>query len=328
MSKSPEDDRTWQEIARDDPWLFETTAKSASTDFSALTEARFKPLPLLQPAFAAAQDLHKSVPQSVKPSSELHRQALKLQIQLGRESPQMIVSRGCVDRILRIMNLILHQCRLCGIHAAMDSKRYILVSKGEVKLRLSFNERFEEVYIAPVEGAMKGKRETGRQISQGTGELSIMIHGAGPARRLADKVDQSLEDQFGKILSKIALAIAETTAWQAFLASKMAESAANALAVANEVALKKAMVAEMEGLGAASIQRKADLVLEARAWDQAAAIRRYAAHVEQQSKGAAGSLDPNLPSWILWAQTMANDLDPTSRRLRGQESPAIDDLTG
>lgn len=320
-------DMPWKETAQNDPWR---TALNKQIQADGLEDlivtARLRPVPILASAFDAVKLLHKSPQGSAHNSSKSRFDVHNGGFLLTNKHPRFGVTSGSVERALSIVNFILHQCQRYGIKAELDSSQYVNVLHGRAKVRLSINERIEEVYVPPEAVSTRNKRVTGHRINRGTGQLSITIYGSGPTRRLVDNGADILEKQITKIITKIVQALAERNACLHDLDQWMAQRKEAELTHAAEVARSRNLAEQVEAMRAAHLARDQELLAESAAWDQAASIRRYVDHVRARSKSSTQSADPNLPAWICWAMDMAESLDPTDKRICGLPSlpPGID----
>lgn len=318
---------TWKEVAQTDPWRIEITKKIVAAEFkSIICGARLKPVSLLQPAFETAKEFHQSQNKLARTSSQSKFQIHNVDFLLTAQNPRLRVSLGSVDRALRLLNFILHHCHGYGIEAWVDKEKFINVSYGESSVRLSINERFEEVYIPPPPVSRRKQNISGQRIKQGTGELSFTVSWVGHTRRIVENSGNSLESQVVNIFAKIVLSLAETKAFADDFNQRIALSTSKWLERAAEAAHAKNLTEQLETMRVANLARNDELRVEAAEWEKAASIRRYVDHVRTKSESSTKPVDPNLAAWICWAMGVAESLDPTDQRVSGlpPQPPAID----
>jgi len=205
------------------------------------------------------------------------------------------------DRALRIWDALIKACVVRKIKVSVAELRLRVEEDGEsVELRMS--ERIRQ-------DASPGSREVKREP---TGELRIFVQGIGVSK-FEDQGDKLIETRLNDIIRYIFKCISQLKTQRIIFAERRK---ADAIAAEKKGLDRKAEVTARI-LRDEEDRQKALLIAEAGAWEQAAKIRAYADNV-RTSIGLHGEpISEELQKWIDWTKSVADELDPTLRRVKG-----------
>jgi len=133
-----------------------------------------------------------------------------------------------------------------------------------------------------------------------TGSMSLHLARGGGEAEIMDKdgapLEAQLEDLFDRIPQELVLDLAQNRKW----GQEKAASAA-----VREAELQRRRLLEKEAA------RRKTLEEEAQNWHRATLIRQYADAIAQTMHPGE---EPDAQQWLRWARTVADEVDPTSRR--------------
>lgn len=216
------------------------------------------------------------------------------------------VSIETVDRALRIWDALIKACGARGLSVSVD-RGLAKIADGvdSVGLRMS-----EKVIRITRPAAWGGVETVSRNA---TGQLRIFVVYLGEAK-FEDSAKRPLEAQLNDILTRVHRVIASQRAGRAIAAEKSRLDAADARSREEELQRHLAAQAQEE----AERERQRLLSAEATAWREARSIREYVEHVRAAATASGHSAAHGLREWSDWAMAVADELDPTSGRLRDQ----------
>lgn len=229
-------------------------------------------------------------------------------LEMDPEVLPMRVSIESADRALRLWNALLRACEARGLRVTLSGRR-VKVSDGADTVDLRLNEN-----LTPLkQPAKRGRSATLTRRPPGC--LRIVVN----ETKIEDSADCPLEQQLNDVLVRIHRSIASQRKWRPIAAERQRNDEAAAKvrdqerAAAAEVArLREEEEQRSQAEQAAAAERERMLVAEADAWRDAMTIRAYAAHVEAAADGAPAQA---LRDWLVWAESVAERLDPTLKRL-------------
>jgi len=193
--------------------------------------------------------------------------------------------------------------------AAAPADRSVQLTLEGFSLKVTTREEWTSAMLLREGGSSKTEYVT----KAGAGRFTLVVEGAG---RTPLKIP---EDQAGGLLASI-------HGGEVFVAvfKRMVHARRQRRADAERDkawAEQSAQAArEREASAAAKAAREAEVALrgalltEASRWDQARSIRAYVAHVRAST---GGSVSADLQAWLVWAASVADDMDPTPARVQG-----------
>jgi hypothetical protein len=222
---------------------------------------------------------------------------------LGANSLPLRVSLESADRALRIWDAMLKACEARRIKVSLKSRLVELSIDGDT-LGLRLSEKVDRIECKKVSLA------DDRFTRLPTGKLRFFIVDHGETR-FEDTVAYPIESQLNDILRRVYRTIA---AWRAQEPARAKASEAARLQMEERRRQQEAQAA-VAVAKKQETERERQLVGEATAWREAQAIREYALHIEAAAKTRVTPIGPELQRWIVWADSIAEKLDPTSNRL-------------
>jgi hypothetical protein len=142
--------------------------------------------------------------------------------------------------------------------------------------------------------------------------------------KFEDSAERPLEAQLNAVLAGIhrSFALQRTQRVAAAERQRRNEAAAQALEEERAIAaaatrLREEELRRQQTEQAAVAERERLLLVEATSWRDAATIRAYAAHLKAAATVDGAIIAPALRDWLAWADTVADKLDPTSKRSLG-----------
>lgn len=238
-------------------------------------------------------------------------------IELSEDVLPLRVSLEATDRALRIWDAILKACESRGLHVSVEP-RLMKVSDGIHHVGLRISEKVDRI----TRPASWGGRETVK--SQPTGRLRIFVVGSYETK-IEDLPEHLLELQLNEVLQRIYRGLATRRAWDKAFEKKQREKAEAAkareqalAAEAKATRLREEELRRQQAEQAAAAERERLLIAEAASWRDAETIRAYATHLKATA-AVESAPTPALTAWLAWADTVADKLDPTSKRLLGTE---------
>ena len=219
------------------------------------------------------------------------------------------VSIEQVDRALRIWDALIKAAVGRNFVVSVENARLRLGAHGHaVDLRIS--ERIERVVGSP-KGLSQSDIFMNRHIKYvPSGDLRIFVE----EKKFTDGPIGRIEGQLNAVVVAIYKALDGKRAWSERIdAERVRAESARQAATALEAEVEAKATAE-----AAERAREAALEAEAGAWQRAAAIRAYVAHVVD---GTPDPVPPASLQWVQWSTTVADRLDPTPRRIEASIQP-------
>jgi len=243
-------------------------------------------------------------------------------MELNEDALPVRVSVEASDRALRIWDALLKACEARGLRASAAT-RQVKVSDGVDDVGLRMSEKVGRI----TRPAAWGGEETVKRTP--TGQLRMFVVHLGETK-FEDAPERPLEAQLNAILMWIYRSFVSQRTSRVIAAEKrrVEEAAAQARELERAAEAEKARQREdeeerqraaqaaAEATRAQETERERLLLLEASAWRDAETIRAYAAHL----KAAGAATAPSLRDWLAWAETVADKLDPTSKRLPSGET--------
>jgi hypothetical protein len=225
------------------------------------------------------------------------------------EALPMRVAIESTDRALRLWDAVLKACEARGLRVSVGNRR-VSVCSGVDRVELRLAEKVDQVKRAVKIG---GDIVMARQP---TGCLRLFV----TETKIEDSTDRLLEQQLNDVLVRIYRTIASRRTVHASAVVRRQHDEAVAqlreqerAAAAEATRLHEEEVQRLQAEQAAATERERTLLAEANAWRDAAAIRGYAAHI---AAAAGGMASPALKEWLTWAESVAERLDPTSKRIK------------
>lgn len=218
------------------------------------------------------------------------------------------VSLQTVDRALTLWDALLKACTARKIAVAVTSRRLVLtINSGSVGLRMS--ER-----IARRTGL--GAQTAANSQNVPTGELRIFVG----EKKFSDGQHATLNVQLNAVLCEVFKAIARTRVQASARALHTAEADLEARTWQIEQSNREELARRAE----VEKQLQQSLVLEAKTWHDAEVIRSY---IERVARRAPSPMPSDLATWITWALSVADNIDPAAARARGAlHSPECDPI--
>lgn len=219
------------------------------------------------------------------------------------------VSLGTYERALRLANVVALALTDRGFSVERDvSAGRIVATLHDARVEFRITELLNDTTRPTVR--YDGKMEQERY-KEPTGRLRLTLstdRTEGPV--FEDGPSELLEDQLGRAICAI---------YRRIVRARRAERERNAAHARWEEARRRAeeqarMLAAQEAARAAERARRRRLSIEATRWMQAQKIRDYVAHL--QSKSGKQQIEAGgFSDWLAWALQVADEMDPTERRL-------------
>lgn len=232
------------------------------------------------------------------------------------------VSRGLLDRALRIMDALIKAVESRGGRVLVESREGSASEKGTFveiagqRLGIRLRELVDRTpHVATQEEKVRQRRDPWFRIPEWdhapSGRLALEIRGLeylglGLRQRWVDGTRQRLEGCIGKFVVALEQAAQAKRAHDEEMERRRREWAEEERRRALE-RLKR----EQEQA------RRQRLIQEAELWETAQRVARYVTEVERQARVRGMDTGPDSPlgRWLAWARSVASQLDPASKRL-------------
>jgi hypothetical protein len=221
----------------------------------------------------------------------------------------LCVSAGAADRALRIWDALIKACASRGINLSADG--VLSLPRHGAKIRLRLTERVERK-IGPVRGLSPAQVMMKEHIKKmPTGELRIIV-GVPPAQsKVIDSRAKPIEAQLNSVMAR---------AFRQVLANKAratrAEEDARQYVIQAQRCEEERIAREARArIKQEEVRRQALLIEEVGAWHQSEIIRAYVGSLMESATASGAPVTAELRTWIDWATSTAESLDPTKKRL-------------
>lgn len=219
------------------------------------------------------------------------------------------VSLGTYERALAVMNAITFGARRRGFVSSHDEKngRIVLAGHGtQVELRI----------VEQLKDEAPRKRDYGLRPfvpKSPTGRLRLYVEsGRWDARHFEDTPAIPLESLLNRVFVAVYRLVVKN--WEAARRAELRHQEQAAEERRREAAERTR--AERARALAEERKRREELAAESERWAQAEQLRRYVRHIRSRADGALdGDSIPELTCWQEWALKVADDLDPSAKRL-------------
>jgi hypothetical protein len=211
------------------------------------------------------------------------------------------------ERGLAIMNALLFAAADRGMAPEYDEKRRrlsLLVHDCRVEIRMS-----ERLKQSPREPEPGERSVRGGIVRSPTGILRIYIAGCASETSFEENPHHALENWLNNVMVGVCRgavrerkALRDREAWHREWEEKQ-----------ERLRQAETQRQEMERAREREAARRKALLDEARRWQDAATIRAYADHIEQQMRSGE-STQAALAEWLDWARRIAAEIDPSPGR--------------
>jgi hypothetical protein len=227
----------------------------------------------------------------------------------GRCGVRIAASPPVVDRALRIADALVKAflSHGCKIHELGNSEGFV---KAGLDIWISISERSKQIPHRPTKEELANRFYQPRKFDHlPTGRILIEAHCGQMLWRVQDDGSKKVEHRLGEFVALI-----DDMPRQAREIAEREEAQRLRLEELDRRREKRLRVSES--------QRRAKETLEAEsaAWQRVEMLRRYIAHVEERVGGDASEV---LQSWIVWAGSYVDSLDPTEKRLQSSEGAPL-----
>lgn len=218
----------------------------------------------------------------------------------------MRVAIESANGALRIWDAVLKACEARGLHVSAGERR-VKVSDGMGWVALRLAEKVDQVKRAVMLGddIVMARRPTGF--------LRMYVNETKIEGAAGHPLEQQLNDVMVRIYRSIALQYTgREMAGERRRRDEVAAQERERAATAEAARLRDMELQRMQPEQDAAAERERLLIAEAAAWRDAMAIRAYAGHIQ----AAMGEERPcALRTWLDWAESVAERLDPTRKRI-------------
>jgi hypothetical protein len=248
----------------------------------------------------------------------------------SHESVAFRVSLGTHQRALHLTNALALASRDRGFTVRDDEKLGRLVFAGHnADIQFRITEQLQ-VKTRPRVG-YDGKTEQ-ESYKVPTGRLRIVLQiGYGDGPTFEDRGTTKLES----LLNRVFVAMYRLTV-KHWVQQRESDARERRYAEAERQRAEADRIRkEQERQAAAERQRRTALIAEAQHWSTAQSLRDYVTHIRSATASVPSPASPaatnssmstsSISAWSDWAQTVANDLDPTTTRLSATGSAAASD---
>lgn len=233
-------------------------------------------------------------------------------MELGDDVLPVRVSIGAVDRALRIWHALLQACEARGLQV-VSAHRQVKIGDGTHWIGLRMSEKVDRVTKPSTWHT--GVETASRQPTSCLRIFAIRFY----ETKFEETLKRPLEAQLNAILAWIHRTLASERTKRSIADEKrlLEENAAKVqeqarAAAAAEARLRDEDLQRLRAEQAAMAERERLLLAEAGAWRNAEVIRSYVAHL----RAVGQNITPALADWLIWADGVANKLDPTTSRLK------------
>lgn len=219
------------------------------------------------------------------------------------------VSAGAADRALRIWDALIKACASRGI--TLSAGGVLSLPGHGAKIHLRLTERVEQK-IGPVRGLSPVRVMMKEHIKKmPTGELRIIV-GVPPAEsKVIDSRARPLEAQLNSVMAR---AFRQVLANKA-RATRAEEDARQYVILAQRREEERTTREERARIKQEEVRRQALLIEEVGAWHQSDIIRAYVGSLMESATASGAPITAELRTWLDWATSTAESLDPTKKRL-------------
>lgn len=212
------------------------------------------------------------------------------------------LSAGCFERALSIANALANAAKSRGFKIHDDhEKRRLVFSGHNAAIPWRLNEKFEQHIRTRI--AYNGTKEPESYFAP-TGILKLTLEtSSGSTVTFIDEPGEPLEKQTLKILAGLYKCVIRQHVRdreEADRRRRWDEDAREHVRVETE-RRAEAMRVEQERA------RRDKLIAASKRWREARILREYVAYRQERAK--AGATDNTLAEWVLWANSVADDLD-------------------
>lgn len=232
--------------------------------------------------------------------------------ELYKKHLPMRVTPKTYERALAILNTFLFAAETRGIKPTHNEKDGRLsLSLRDCSIQMRFSEKISKVIKdkkkenATVLDRIRGVEE----VMEPTGVLRVYLSASGSEIQFEESPEAPLETQLNEIFKRVYRAIAKQRVadhkwakWHREYEEEQ-ERRRRAEAIKREEDQQRAQEAE----------RRKNLLVEAQSWRDAILIREYIAHIEQMLNSSGPGIKPELTGWIIWAEQVAEEMDPTTK---------------